>query len=803
MSDIIEISSSPESSSSRPLRRKRMPLFLPEREEQEIIEITDSDSSTPRKRRKLEHGNEQPQAGPSNAINPQAATPAPRRGSTRRGSTRPKTPSTSKQPAVGRADEQITAASQVQLPERLTPPDLPPPREPSLQSIVLDEEPPPSPEPEDPFQLCLAQVHEIVPDVLPEYVLQLIQTFQEKGDLVGEVLHALFEDPTYPRINSKGKAKAVLPERKAPSAQATTGEIDFSRVDRDRNGGPVYVELAREQLYVDFPDIPQVHVNAMLAVHLNLYAPAYLYLQKERRGAKLPYVPELPKNRKRRVSAKKKGKRKAALHDAEFLRERTWLLAKLAQDAANIGKEPAVGETSAQEIVEEVDGIECGCCFTEYPFDQMIQCEDAHLFCNECVISYASTKLGEHNPDMCCMDQSGCKLPFPDSELRRILPEKLHSLYERVRQQREVEAACLEGLEECPFCEFKAVLEVDVESDKLFRCQNEECGRASCRKCKKEDHTPKSCQEMEEDKKLDGKHAIEEAMSRALMRNCPSCKKGFIKESGCNKMTCPNCRTLSCYVCREVVSGYDHFQQTNTNGQPLAGASTSTKCPLWDPVEKRHADEVAAAAKKALDDYKRDHPDIEEDEIKVDLPPPPAGAAGLLFGAVGVQNHAHAPPYQHLMQAAAPGIARMPAPPPQPRAPPVGPQHFWHIFPANPDIQVLQRPLQEGQQADVLIQQQQLEPAHLRQLEQHREVVRQRLQAQVQAQAQRQALHRERQEALAQRQQQAPAEQQARQAQQQIQLQMQQLLMERGQAAMRQAPAPIAVAPKAVRRKQQ
>lgn len=222
---------------------------------------------------------------------------------------------------------------------------------------------------------------------------------------------------------------------------------------------------------------------------------------------------------------------------------------------------------------------------------------------------------------------------------------------------------------------------------------------------------------------------------------------------------------------------------------------------------------VAAAAKKALDDYKRDHPDIEEDEIKVDLPPPPAAAAGLLFGAVGVQNHAHAPPYQHLMQAAAPGIARMPAPPPQPHAPPVGPQHFWHIFPANPDIQGLQRRLQEGQQADVLIQQQverqqqQLEQAHLRQLERQREVVRQRQQAQVQAQVQRQALHRERQEALARRQQQVLAEQQARQAQQQIQLQMQQLrqqaLMERRQAAMRQAPAPIAVAPRAVRRKRQ
>lgn len=27
----------------------------------------------------------------------------------------------------------------------------------------------------------------------------------------------------------------------------------------------------------------------------------------------------------------------------------------------------------------------------------------------------------------------------------------------------------------------------------------------------------------------------------------------------CNKMTCPYCHTLSCYVCRQVVTGYEHF----------------------------------------------------------------------------------------------------------------------------------------------------------------------------------------------------------------------------------------------------
>lgn len=108
--------------------------------------------------------------------------------------------------------------------------------------------------------------------------------------------------------------------------------------------------------------------------------------------------------------------------------------------------------------------------------------------------------------------------------------------------------------------------------------------------------------EAEEDKHLDGQHAVEEAMSTsshitlrrsflifvarhkaaALMRNCPKCKKAFIKEGGvripavltnapritnihtifanqCNKMTCPYCGTHSCYTCRKQITGYDHF----------------------------------------------------------------------------------------------------------------------------------------------------------------------------------------------------------------------------------------------------
>ena len=115
--------------------------------------------------------------------------------------------------------------------------------------------------------------------------------------------------------------------------------------------------------------------------------------------------------------------------------------------------------------------------------DKMVQCPDCHLFCTECMTSYASNLLGARNNAIVCMDQSGCKLPFPESELKRFLTPKLLALYERVTQQKEIEAAGLEGLEECPFCEYKII--IDNPNEKLFRCENTECGAVSCRACKK------------------------------------------------------------------------------------------------------------------------------------------------------------------------------------------------------------------------------------------------------------------------------------------------------------------------------
>jgi hypothetical protein len=114
----------------------------------------------------------------------------------------------------------------------------------------------------------------------------------------------------------------------------------------------------------------------------------------------------------------------------------------------------------------------------------MIQCPDGHLFCKACVFAFCKERLGQRNAKIKCMDsQTDCQLEFMAAQLQLCLPPRLLALYERVKQADEISAAGLDNLEECPFCEYKCV--IDNENERLFHCVNEDCGVISCRTCKK------------------------------------------------------------------------------------------------------------------------------------------------------------------------------------------------------------------------------------------------------------------------------------------------------------------------------
>ncbi|TCD66626.1 hypothetical protein EIP91_001093, partial [Steccherinum ochraceum] len=578
----------------------------------------------------------------------------------------------------------------------------PPPRLPT---------PPPFEPPEDPLSMFVAQVLEIIPDVEPDHVLSLVTLHYEeyKDKVVEPVLHALFEDPNYPKLDKKGKRKRIEPEERGEESSSVAKrrvseapvalpvlELDYADERRPHPPGPYYDELSISRLSLVFPRVPVTHIRREYKRHHSLYAPTFLSISAELASGNLAHRPLA--GARNEAAIKGKGVQR---EDADLELEVAWLLRRQARQDEEIARDLVGAEAGTAGGGEGGADIECGCCFTENLFADMTQCPDGHLFCKDCVTAYASTQLGSQDSNLVCMDQSDCKLPFSESELRRLLTPKLMALYERIKQRKEIEAAGLEGLEECPFCEYKVVIE--NEHERLFRCENADCGAVSCRACKKPDHLPKSCKEVQDDKKLDARHAIEEAMTAALMRNCPSCGKGFLKESGCNKMTCPNCRTLSCYVCRKVITGYDHFNQKPPYDRP----ADNSKCPLWDQVEQRHVDEctiwqVTAARKRAVEEYKRLHPEVDEKDIQVDLPDAPPAAPGAPVAgraqAYVVHAHAHARAHHAHVPVAVPlpvirpMIHHHPVPDihaarpvaPLPARAPAAPGYVFHLPPAMP-----------------------------------------------------------------------------------------------------------------------
>ena len=114
-----------------------------------------------------------------------------------------------------------------------------------------------------------------------------------------------------------------------------------------------------------------------------------------------------------------------------------------------------------------------------------------------------------------------------------------------------------------------------------FQCRSPSCGLQSCLGCMKAWHDPHVCHESA---RLSLRMTVEAARTAALKRTCPRCGVGFVKDSGCNRLTC-TCGYSMCYICRQTLGrgdggeGYRHFCQ---HFRPAGGVCKQcSKCDLY------------------------------------------------------------------------------------------------------------------------------------------------------------------------------------------------------------------------------
>ncbi|KAH8912926.1 hypothetical protein BR93DRAFT_871254 [Coniochaeta sp. PMI_546] len=472
---------------------------------------------------------------------------------------------------------------------------------------------------EDVKTVCREAVLKIFPDICPNYVETLaIQNAYDHEALITAILDQFERGKAVPK-----RQRLSLKRKRGPEDDGDRSCDHQKKYDnaewRQKIKHPSYINIATQLLRDAFPSIMVKHVTQVFAE--NNYTLFSCYLKLVRKEASETWT---PKKRPAKSNPAWEDDRiddtiKATLNPEERVALEELKIARQAGEALKLemlsDKQQEQGEIdNFNKAKMEGTTSECECCCDEFALNRMVHCdgENLHWFCRNCARLNAETQIGLSKFELNCMSMDGCTAGFSRQQRDIFLDEKTSVALDRIEQEAALRLAGIENLETCPFCPYAAEYP-PVEFDKEFRCERPDCEVVSCRLCRKETHIPKTCEEAALEAGHSSRRAIEEAMSAAMIRKCNKCGTPFIKENGCNKMTCTQagCRNVQCYVCHKSCD-YAHFNDPHRGGKV-------GNCPLFDSVEDRHLDEVRRAEEAARKKAQEEHPDVNAElfEIKV------------------------------------------------------------------------------------------------------------------------------------------------------------------------------------------
>lgn len=240
--------------------------------------------------------------------------------------------------------------------------------------------------------------------------------------------------------------------------------------------------------------------------------------------------------------------------------------------------------TAAGELVE------CSVCYDSVPEPSAACCSaasDPHFVCETCLRGYVSTELFDNGKAKKACVADGCPGVYAEHAVMSVLNTKGRRAF-AVLETRSALAQCglADAVHTCPTCGDGVIM---PEGNTVHLCA---CGRKTCILCDEEDHKPLSCDEHDEQSVRGKQRRIEEAMTEALIRRC-ACGVAFVKTDGCNKMTCRSCKRFMCYLCKNMIDGYDHFR---ADGCPLFGEFET----LDEERIKKAAEDAGAAVVPAV-----------------------------------------------------------------------------------------------------------------------------------------------------------------------------------------------------------
>jgi len=215
-----------------------------------------------------------------------------------------------------------------------------------------------------------------------------------------------------------------------------------------------------------------------------------------------------------------------------------------------------------------------------------------HTFCNDCWVSYLSTKVSEGEPQIHCPHLK-CNIHVDDVFIKKLVPSAVYEKFLQFVTKNFVQDN--DKVRWCPTPGCNNAISLDqtssVSDSSIVECA---CGFKFCFKCHREAHAPASCDQMKqwEQKCQDDSETFN--WKTVNCRECPKCTVAVEKNGGCNHMTCRQCKYEWCWVCMRSWKGHNDFYSCNRFekemlAQQKGKRSKSKRKKIEDEKERKRA----------------------------------------------------------------------------------------------------------------------------------------------------------------------------------------------------------------------
>ena len=236
-------------------------------------------------------------------------------------------------------------------------------------------------------------------------------------------------------------------------------------------------------------------------------------------------------------------------------------------------------ENKLDTIIKLRQITKCKVCLEDFDNKDLLKCsntslEHQHFVCSECLEGYINSQLFNDIGNNECMFNGSdkCEGIYNDFIIDKVidLPETKEKWNELITITNIFKIANIcDNYQICPLCrKWGCILDTtnadtingNIDNNTKLSIKCEQCNLSWCNTCKREAHGNDSCYKLKfkedetEEKQCEViDKMIVDIISNSVTKKCSTCGCAYIKEEGCNLMTCHKCYGMTCYLCNAKI----------------------------------------------------------------------------------------------------------------------------------------------------------------------------------------------------------------------------------------------------------